>query len=278
MKWACLLLALVGAVMLSAAAVLADGDMYVVVGGGGVGTKISRLPYTINAPGFYYVTGNLTCPSGNGITVNADDVTIDLMGFCLNGIANSFGIYMNGRKNVEIRNGTLRGWWHGIHEDLPSGINHRVINLRVESCLTGVYLNGYCDLVKGCMVLDNSDRGISVGNGSIVSGNQAYNSYNGIVTGGTTINNVVSNCTYGILSGGTTSFNTVINCGTGIYTGSGSIIGNTVDCQSGQTGILLFCLSPGCILLDQNTVTGGGTHSSSSGDGTIVWGKNAGLP
>jgi hypothetical protein len=243
-----------------------------------VGTKISSLPYTINASGFYYVTGNLTCSSGNGITVNADDVTIDLMGFCLNGTSNSIGIHLNGKKNVEARNGTLRGWWFGIHEALQSSVHHRFINLRLQSCDIGIVSHGYADLVRGCIALDNSYRGISVGNGSIVSGNQAYNCYTGIITGGTTINNVVSDCTYGILSGGTTSLNTVINCGTGIYAGSGSIIGNTVDCRSDQTGILLFCLSPSYILLDQNTVTGGGTHFSSSGDGTIVWGKNAGLP
>jgi hypothetical protein len=45
------------------------------------GTPISSLPYTINAPGSYYVTRNLSAVSGNGITINADDVTLDLMGF-----------------------------------------------------------------------------------------------------------------------------------------------------------------------------------------------------
>jgi len=57
-------LAMVAAVLLSAAPVSADGEFYVIAGGGAaVGTKISNLPYTINNPGFYYLTGNTcVCP------------------------------------------------------------------------------------------------------------------------------------------------------------------------------------------------------------------------
>ena len=47
-------------------------------------TIISALPYTITASGSYYLTGNLTATgSGAGITVSADNVTIDLNGFAL---------------------------------------------------------------------------------------------------------------------------------------------------------------------------------------------------
>lgn len=56
-------------------------EFYVIpVGGPRVGTEIKSLPYTITTPGFYYLTKNLTA-TGTGITVNAGDVTIDLMGF-----------------------------------------------------------------------------------------------------------------------------------------------------------------------------------------------------
>ena len=48
-----LLLALVFSVMVTTAPALADGDFYVVAVGGGVGTKITSLPYPINSPGFY---------------------------------------------------------------------------------------------------------------------------------------------------------------------------------------------------------------------------------
>ena len=79
------LVALLAAVLLSGSAAWAQGDFYVIAGGGPpVGTKISSVPYTITQPGFYFLTGNLTYNgAGNAITVSANNVTLDLMGFSL---------------------------------------------------------------------------------------------------------------------------------------------------------------------------------------------------
>ena len=78
------LLAMVGAVLLSGTAAGAD-DFYVIGARVAQGTNIIKLPLTINASGYYYLTGNLTYTGGDGITVDADNVTIDLMGFVLTG-------------------------------------------------------------------------------------------------------------------------------------------------------------------------------------------------
>src|SRR5437660_8139783 len=49
---------------------------------------IASVPYTITSAGAYYVTTNLTGVSGtNGITIAANDVTLDLKGFSLVGVA-----------------------------------------------------------------------------------------------------------------------------------------------------------------------------------------------
>jgi hypothetical protein len=266
------LLALVAAVLLSAGSVLADSDMYVVAAGRGVGTRITSLPYPINSPGFYYVTGNLTCASGNGITVNSDDVTLDLMGFRLSGNSSSVAITWLDHSNIEVRNGTLRNWGTGVAAFHFSGEvkNNRVINLRS---------------------LNNNNIGISLGGGenSLVRGCTIDGGDAGIQTASVVANNVVVNCSsFGITSSGTISGNVVSNSGTGIKCSGGGVIGNTVYCGLGQTGIDLSTSTGEPIMMDQNTVSGAGTHYSGGSSATVwagssgatasAWGNNAGHP
>jgi hypothetical protein len=259
-------LALVGAVLLSGTVAWADSDFYVIAAGPtAVGTKITTVPYTISNPGFYYLTGNLTYSGtpGNAITVNASHVTIDLMGFSLTnaGDLNAFGIYMSGKTNVEVRNGTVRSFAMGIREDSNvNGGNHRVINVRAEANLSGISLAGYGHIVKGCTAANNT-YGIEVVGGNI-SGNVLNNNKIGIA-----------------LQQGTISGNTVLNAaagsGTGIgCAGTGSIIGNTVTCNTGQTGINAG-LDGLPVLVDQNSVGGEGTHYE-RGSGTNMTSSNAG--
>jgi hypothetical protein len=238
------LLALVGAVLLSAGPAWAQGDFYVIAAGPtAVGTKITSLPYTISTPGFYYLTGDLVYSINNtGITINSDDVTLDLMGFRLSGGGISganYAIFMNGRKNVEIRNGILSGWLEGIWEPSTSGLRHRVINMRVENMTDGIYLNGRGHLVKGCSVGDCSGNGI-------------------------------------YLAGATASGNVVTNCGFGInLIAAGNVIGNMVETNaSGQTGINIPTASSFPNLVDQNTVTGPGIRFS-GGTGSVITANNA---
>ncbi len=76
-------------------------------------TPISSLPYTISTGGSYYLTGSLAATGGStGVTVNADNVTIDLNGFTLQGSSGSgSGIDMPGAgRNITIFNGTVAGF------------------------------------------------------------------------------------------------------------------------------------------------------------------------
>lgn len=240
MKKKLLLLAIMGAVLLSAAPVLADDSFYVIAGGDAPGTKIISLPYTISAPGFYYLRSNLTYNGDTpAITINTNGVTLDLMGFRLNGKGTNTGIYMSGRKNVEIRNGTLQNFAYGINEDSDTSVRHRVINVRLEGNNTyglnsyGIRLLGNAHLVRGCTAW-GSNTGISITNGT-VSGCQ------------------VEGCRFGI------SIN-----------GSGNVIGNYAYSGDNQAGIL-----GGDLMLDQNTVSGTGIHYDVFGAGA-QWGTNVG--
>ena len=131
---------------------------------------ISSLPLTISAPGSYYLTGNLSS-SGTGITVSADDVTIDLMGYTISGGGTGYGIYMSSRSNVEIRNGTVQGFHTGIYESSIDGEGHRVINIRAILNRFGIYLRSSGNLVKDCTANGNVYHGIYVDEGSTVTNN-----------------------------------------------------------------------------------------------------------
>jgi parallel beta-helix repeat protein len=255
---------LLAAVLLFSAAPVLAQDFYVIAGGGPpVGTKITTLPYEIKNPGFYYLTGNLSYSgAGNGITVASDDVTLDLMGFRVEGPGdngNNYGIYLydgtNGHKNVEIRNGTISGWCFGLF-DKGVGLRNRALNLRVENCLKGIDFEASYSgsLIKGCTV-ESANTGI-------------------LIKGGVATINAVTNCCYGIDGYGTISNNSVSNCDVcGIYCDdASSIIGNTVIATtvnpSGPTGIQIVTNNP--VLVTQNTVSvPSGCTPFSGGSGTI---------
>jgi hypothetical protein len=159
----------------------ASADFYVVGGGGGLGTRITSLPYTIITPGFYYLAGNLTLPANNSISsaifVAADNVTIDLMGFNLacSGYSDyTSGIDIGSRKNVEVRNGTVSGFpVSGIYDAL-AGYNYRIINVRLEKNGSGILLawGGYYHLIKNCTISENGSHGIIVSaKGSMITDN-----------------------------------------------------------------------------------------------------------
>ncbi len=83
---------------------------------------IDRLPFTIADSGSYVVTRDLAYADGNGINVTADNVTIDLNGFTLDGVnQNTNGIHAIGRRSLSVVNGTLRRWSTGIQNDYVQG-------------------------------------------------------------------------------------------------------------------------------------------------------------
>ena len=176
------------------------------------GTSISKLPYIIEKEGFYYLSKNLqeNAKDLGGITIGVDNVTIDFSGYSLIGVGSdtSHGIYMNGRSNVEIKNGIVRNFGvHGIYEANNVGDSHRVINVRVSNNASkGIYLLGNNHLVKDCTISNNGSHGIDIGTGSLVVGNTSFNNGGSgiyITTGCSVKDNTSSlNQQYGIYLGG----------------------------------------------------------------------------
>ena len=188
---------------------------------------ISNLPFTVDTPGSYYLTGDLTS-SGDGIIITVDNVTIDLMGFTINGpdSGTTYGIYSEGPSNVEIRNGTIRNFGsHGIYQGGGNGYGHRVVSVRVISNGgDGIHMVAYAHLAKNCTVVgNNGNYGVLIGNGSIVTSNTVHSNRGRGISAGYSCA-VRNNISYD-------------NTGYGIYTGGGSTIIDNVSRENGDRGI-----------------------------------------
>jgi parallel beta-helix repeat protein len=219
-----------------------------------VRTPISSLPYTISQSGSYYLTGNLDGSTG-GIDITADKVTLDLMGFTIDGggTVTDYGIDFSGRSSINIRNGFITNFgFGGIYQNNSVSRYAKVVDVQVLGngtlgvVYSGIYLAGGHSLVERCIAGSNGGIGIYVSANSKLINNTAYKNagsygiagdYNSILSGNSVYNNTGSYGIFGgdgaILSGNTAYANSI-----GIYGGYGSILsGNTVYGSSGNYGI-----------------------------------------
>ncbi len=209
---------------------------------------ISELPFQVTTPGSYYLTSELTDDGSGAIAVDTDNVTIDLMGFSLTGTGVGDGILLNGRKNVEIRNGTIRLFENGIRDTtmVPNAVQgYRIFNVRaVDNVSQGIWLPFADVLVKDCTANNNGLSGILVGAGSMVRNNVTNdNGQTGILAdhGSTITGNIAhENGLSGVRGkeSATIAGNTARNNGdTGVIAGPYSTVsGNTAN-GNGQSGI-----------------------------------------
>ncbi len=145
----------------------------------------ASIPLVITNGGSYILTENVTGVSGtNGITILADDVSIDLNGFNLIGVAGSrdgVSVPTNSYlKNIEVFNGAVRSWGDdGV--DLFTTSNSVLSDLGVFSNANTGAKAGFNSVVQRCRVFRNGGipgpqpattnllgQGIDVENGSII--------------------------------------------------------------------------------------------------------------
>jgi hypothetical protein len=204
----------------------------------------SDIPLTISTPGSYYLAENLSYTANSAcINVTANDVTIDLCGFAIDGGGTgNYGVYLPEVVNVEIRNGTIYDFEMGIIVPASStvGSQHRVLNVQLLSCSdAGVFFRyrDHCQ-VRDCTVANGAQTGycVIVGDNGIVSGNIIYsNSVSsavrpyGVFTG--------NNCTItgNVINGNGTS--TTADYAGGIYCAANcTVTGNTVRNNGNSAG------------------------------------------
>ena len=100
--------------------------------------EIGSLPSTLNTQGVYCLKHDLSTniASGAAISVNVNNVTIDCNGFKIGGLpagagTRAYGIDVQSRQNVTVRNCAVRGFFIGMHFD--EGGAHVVEDNRLEA-------------------------------------------------------------------------------------------------------------------------------------------------
>jgi parallel beta-helix repeat protein len=142
---------------------------------------ISSIPFVIDRSGSYYLTESLTAEgTANGITIDSDDVEVDLNGFALvGGDAGSNGILVpNIHHNVTIRNGVLRGW-QGYGLAGQNTFESQAIKVTAfDNQSGGLELSGHC-LFQACGAYKNGGPGIVSGDQSTIIGSKALDNVRG---------------------------------------------------------------------------------------------------
>jgi hypothetical protein len=107
---------------------------------------ITSLPATIPAGGVYCLVGNQTVAmtSGNAITIAADNVVLDCVDQTIDNTStapngNAVGIYLGGRKHVEVRNCRITG---GFATGIQAYQNNAAANTNAYLRFTDNYIAG----------------------------------------------------------------------------------------------------------------------------------------
>jgi hypothetical protein len=175
-------------------------------------TPISFAPFVITNPGSYYLTTNLfvTVVNTNAITIQANNVTIDLNGFTLSGTGTGDGIQAASPfQQLMVRNGIIQDWSNGVDVAVGNG---------------GVF--------NDVFFLNNAIFGLVIGTNFLVQDCQAVGNYNGIEIVGSGATLLNDNCSFNTNAGfyavGPGSGNrlegnlAVNNLSTGFFIGSSS--------------------------------------------------------
>jgi len=227
-------------------------------------TPITTLPTIITVQGIYCFTGNLATSMaiGTAIDIQTNNVVIDLNGWKLGGLAagagtQTTGIYAFQRKNITIRNGTIRGsirgFFYGIRlDDTPpytSSQGHLIEDIRADkNTYMGFWVEGRGNSVRRNQVVDTG--------GSTVT-NYAY----GIQLtgpGARVLNNDIS---------GTAATSSAGAYGLHIHAAPGAVAeGNRIDDVSSGTGFAygMYIDNSGDTVVEDNHISG--VSSGSTGN------------
>ncbi|HXF14625.1 MAG TPA: hypothetical protein VN517_15825 [Terriglobales bacterium] len=209
------------AVLLSVSAFAVDGTVLInqatVMAAGG-------FPYKITQSGSYKLSGNIVVTTAvNAIVIDADNVTLDLNGFSINDASGEAIVVFPSHAGITVMNGDLVAA-AGIFNEGSTTV--RNVSITVNGNF-GIFI-GTSGTVTGCTVVsispDQTDDGIGIFGGGLVSGNTVRNFNQGIVGNELNVtNNAISHNSTGLSGGFPTGY------------GSNTFVQNATDVDSGTS-------------------------------------------
>jgi parallel beta-helix repeat protein len=171
----------------------------------------------------YTLTQNIN----EGIVIDEDNLTLDGAGYTITGSGSGYGVYLNQRSIVTVKNCVLSKFFIGIC--LSIGSSNTLTDNTINSNSYGIYLNSGSSNTLTNNITNNNSCGIFLNSG----------------TSNTLTNNITNNNSYGIYlnysSSNTLTSNTPNNNYYGIYLNSCSsntLTKNTIN--NNQSGIFLY--------------------------------------
>ncbi|MEM7395846.1 MAG: right-handed parallel beta-helix repeat-containing protein, partial [Verrucomicrobiota bacterium] len=232
-------------------------------------TIIDSLPITITQPGSYYLIKDLTktTVNGDGITIDANEVDIDLNGFAIyggnfSGIASDDGIFILGSQtNIHIYNGTVAGWdgdgINALNADFSIFENLRVSQNDGDGLVTD-----FNCLIVQCTAFSNGFDGLEGDDGTVIKTSTAgQNGDNGIQTSeGCTVVDCASfdNETDGFDIGAGSVINGCSATDNGIFGFDIALGSQAIQCTAHDNISNGFDMASACILRDSIASLNGG--------------------
>ncbi len=143
-------------------------------------TAITSGSTVIAVQGVYCLTGDIATnmATGNAIEIQTNNVTIDMNGFKLGNLAagpgtSANGIYAWQRKNITIRNGSIRGFYNGIYlqDSFPyaASSGHLVEDIRADgNTYRGIVTQGTGNLIRNNQIVNTGGSTVQAGAFGIV--------------------------------------------------------------------------------------------------------------
>jgi hypothetical protein len=186
---------------------------------------------TISAPGHFVVTRNLTNAGGSIVTIDADDVTLDLNGFVLDATGSSSSEVIRssaGVSGLTIRNGKILGG--GVAVSIDNALQVVIEDLEIDGAVSGILIQNGMQYAVRRNLIRNVTTGIDGSGGDHTPRIE---------------DNVIESAEVGITLSGATG---------------GAVTGNRLrDCESNGIGV-----SGSSVLVTKNTLYRSGIFAAGS--------------